>query len=90
MCILDMATAESNGHEITEAIRFNWTNPKNENENLLNKYFPKAGVEVQVGKLDASKNNSRNSDSCACNPKIEEMKIHLNLQIKRGCNQECC
>ncbi len=43
MCVLDMETAESDGQDITEAILFNGTNPHDENENLLIKYFPKTG-----------------------------------------------
>ncbi len=53
-----MATAESDGLEAPEAILFNGTNPKNEKENLLIKYFPKTGVEEELGKFVASQNNS--------------------------------
>ncbi len=53
-----MATAESDGQKEPEAILFNGTNPKNENENLLIKYIPKTGVEEEIGKFDASHNNS--------------------------------
>ncbi len=57
-CVLEMATAESDGLEAPEAILFNGTNPKNENENLLIKYFPQTGVEEEIGKFVASQNNS--------------------------------
>ncbi len=53
-----MVTAESDGQKEPEAILFNGTNPTNENENLLIKYFPQTGVEEELGKFDASQNNS--------------------------------
>ncbi len=58
MRVLDMDMAESDGQESAKAILFNGTNPRNENENLLIKYFPDTGVEEEIGKFDASKNNS--------------------------------
>ncbi len=56
MRVLDMDMAESDGQ--AKAILFNGTNPRDENENLLIRYSPDTGVEEEIGKLDASKNNS--------------------------------
>ncbi len=53
-----MESTESDWHVTSEVILFNGTNSKDENENLLIKYFPKTGVEEEIAQFEASKNNS--------------------------------
>ncbi len=53
-----MATAQTDRPITPEAVLFNGTNPKDESENLVIKYFPKTGVEETITQFEASRNNS--------------------------------
>ncbi len=53
-----MESAESDWQVTSKVILFNGTNSKDENENLLIKYFPKTGVEEKIAQFESSKNNS--------------------------------